>query len=213
MKISNDWTLTSVVSLLLVSSQVFAFGDVEVDRSLCTFVNKGEIAKGAQVKLSCPSLPNEAIKNLEKLIQEQMGVITENLEEQTKSLQKVNRFNDMLSEQVEVLESQLSQIQQERDKALTENKLSQQNDPSSPLLIAEQEALESYDLKKAAELREEYYQTLKSEKQAKIKAMQTELAREAFVSAERWESAFNLPRALMLYKEAVEFKTDYPQAW
>ena len=81
------------------------------------------------------------------------------------------------------------------------------------MLAEERKALEAFDLKKAAELREQYYQALKQEKQAKVAEMQAEMAREAFVSAERWEGAFDAKKALVLYQEAVGFKADYLEAW
>ena len=213
MRINIQLAVSVAVAMSLLSPQVFALGDIEIDKSPCTFVNKGEIAKGAQVKLSCPTLPVEAIQNLEKLIQGQVSALTESIKEQARSSKKVNNYNDYLETQVAELETTIASIQQERDKALVENRVDQQNMPDNLLLVAEQKALEAYDFKKADELGHEYYQGLKAEKQAKIKAMQIEMAREAFVSAERSESAFNLSRALMSYQEAVEFKKDYLQAW
>ena len=198
--------VTAVIALLLFPPQSMAINDVEIDNSPCTFVNKGTIKSFAEIKLNCPTLPPEAIQNLEKLIQE-------HLKEQTRNLRQKNDHIDLLSDQNSVLKDQIARIQQERDRALAENKQDQQNNPDSPLLAEEQKALEAYDLRKAAELREEYYQGLKKEKQARIREMQTEMAREAFVSAERWESAFNSERALELYQEAVGFKPDYPEAW
>ena len=50
------------------------------------------------------------------------------------------------------------------------------------------------------------YQNLKREKTS-------ELAQEAYTAAERWQNAFNMPKALALYQEAVVFRHDYRAAW
>ena len=205
--------VTAVAVLSLMSPRLYALGDIEVDNSRCVFVNKGKIESSAEIKLNCPNLPAEAIKNLEDLIQDHLTSLTSNLKEQTKSLKKVNNFNDYLSDELTKLEEQIAEIQQERDKALAENKDDQQNNPNNLLLAEERQALEKFELKRAAELREEYYQALKKEKQSKILELKTEMAREAFVSAERWENAFESAKALQLYQEAVTFKLDYPSAW
>ena len=61
-------------------------------------------------------------------------------------------------------------------------------------------------MQQVAQIREDYYQILKQEKT-------TELAKEAYTAAERWENAFNMPKALTLYQEAVVFRCDYREAW
>ena len=81
-----------------------------------------------------------------------------------------------------------------------------QKNPENPQLLAEQQALQAGELEQAAQIRERYYQNLKREKTA-------ELAQEAYTAAERWENAFNMPKALALYQEAVGFRRDYPEAW
>jgi tetratricopeptide (TPR) repeat protein len=186
-----------LLAALAVPVPGWAFNDTEIDDSPCTFINKGTVS--GDVKLSCPGLSEQAVKNIEQLLQE-------HLTEQTRNLKQKNDHIDLLTDQI-------ARLKQNREKALAENAEDQQKNPENPLLVAEREALEVFDLKKAAELREQYYQALKQEKQAKVAEMQTEMAREAFVSAERWEDAFNMPKALKLYQEAVEFKADYPEAW
>ena len=194
----SDWLLVSaVLSVLAVPLPVLAFNDTEVDDSPCTFISNGDVS--GHVELNCPGLSSEAVENIEKLLREQ-------LTEQTRNLKQKNDHIDLLTDQI-------ARLKQNREKALAENKQDQQKSPENPLLVEERKALEVFDLKKAAELREQYYQALKQEKQAKVAEMQAEMAREAFVSAERWESAFDTKKALVLYQEAVGFKADYLEAW
>nr|CAA6830833.1 MAG: Unknown protein [uncultured Thiotrichaceae bacterium] len=194
----SNWLLVSaVLSVLAVPVPVLAFNDTEIDDSPCTFISHGDVS--GHVELTCPGLSKEAVENIEKLLQEQ-------LTEQTRNLKQKNDHIDLLTDQI-------ARLKQNREKALADNKQDQQKSPENPLLVEERKALEVFDLKKAAELREQYYQALKQEKQAKVAEMQSEMAREAFVSAERWEGAFDMAKALVLYQEAVGFKADYLEAW
>ena len=196
----SNWLLVSaVLSVLAVPVPALAFNDTEVDDSPCTVVNRGTIEAFAEIKLSCSGLSDQEVRNIEKLLSEQ-------LTEQTRNLKQKNDHIDLLTDQI-------ARLKQNREKALAENTQDQQNNPENPLLVEERKALEVFDLKKAAELREQYYQALKQEKQAKVAEMRAEMAREAFVSAERWEGAFNMAKALVLYQEAVGFKADYLEAW
>ena len=81
-----------------------------------------------------------------------------------------------------------------------------QKNPENPQLLDERQALQTGELEQAAQIRERYYQNLKREKTA-------ELAKEAFTAAERWQSAFNMSKALELYQEAAGFQPNYPAAW
>ncbi len=194
---NSYWLVVAVCTALAVPVPGWAFYDTKVDDSPCTFINTGTV--WGDVELNCPGLSEQAVKNIEKPLRE-------HLLEQTRNLKQKNDHIDLLKEQV-------ARLKQNQERALADNARDQRDNPENPLLLAERQALQVFDLKRAAELREQYYQALKQERQAKIAEMQAEMAREAFVSAERWEDAFNMPKALTLYQEAVDFKVDYQQAW
>lgn len=193
MRSGKRLVLVSVLSVLVLPKQVVAFNDAKIDGSPCTFINKGTIL--GTVQLSCPELSEETVRNIELY-----------LEEQTRNLKQKNDHIDLLNEQI-------AHLQQERDKALAENKRDRRNNPDNALLVDEQDALKAFDLRKAAELREQYYQVLKQKGRDGSAEMRTEIAKEAFIAAKRWEDVPNMAKALSLYQEAVEFKVDYREAW
>lgn len=151
-----------------------------------------DIAKEAVQLASYTNLPGTATQSLLQQLQEQL------LE------QKRNNCN--LSDLLDRYKKDVAEWEKKYRNALSQNAIDLEKHPGNPLLEGEQQALQAGELEQAAQTRERYYQNLKREKTA-------ELAREAFTAAERWENAFNMPKALALYQEAVEFRRDYREAW
>lgn len=118
------------------------------------------------------------------------------------SLPEQNRQMKQMNDHIDLLSDEIARLKQER-----------QSSPENPWLAAEQQAVQSGDLELAAELREQYYQGLKQDKQSKFIEMGAEMAGEAFIAASRWEDASNMKKALSLYQEAIEFKKGYLEAW
>ncbi|MBV6447754.1 tetratricopeptide repeat protein [Nitrosomonas sp.] len=121
-------------------------------------------------------------------------------------LQESHRSQKNLNDLIDKLRKEVADWEQKYKSALAQNAADREKHPDNPLLAQEQQALQAGELEQAAQLRERYYQNLKREKTA-------ELAQEAYTAAERWENAFNMPKALALYQEAVGFRRDYPKAW
>lgn len=121
-------------------------------------------------------------------------------------LQESHRSQKNLNDLIDKLRNEVADWEQKFKSALAQNAADREKHPDNPLLAAEQQALQAGELEQAAQIRERYYQNLKREKTA-------ELAQEAYTAAERWENAFNMPKALALYQEAVVFRRDYPEAW
>jgi len=121
-------------------------------------------------------------------------------------LQESYRSQKYLNDMIDKLSSDVADWEQKYKEALAQNAADRKKHPDDPLLEAEQQALQDGALEQAARHREAYYRNLKQEKTA-------ELANEAYAAASRWESAFNMHRALALYQEAVLFKRDFLPAW
>lgn len=121
-------------------------------------------------------------------------------------LQESHRSQKNLNDFIDKLRNEVADWEQKYKSALVQNAADREKHPDNPLLAQEQQALQAGELEQAAQIRERYYQKLKREKTV-------ELAQEAYTAAERWENAFNLPKALSLYQEAVLFRRDYPEAW
>ncbi|MER0215337.1 MAG: TIR domain-containing protein [Nitrosomonas sp.] len=150
------------------------------------------IAQQAVQVASYTNLPDAAVQTLVAQLQKQLS--------------EEKRNNHNLSDLLERYRSDVAEWESRYRDALVQNAADLQKNPENPQLLAEQQALQAGELEQAAQLRERYYQNLKREKTA-------ELAQEAFTAAERWENAFNMPKALALYQEAVGFRRDYPKAW
>ncbi|MDV6342040.1 SEFIR domain-containing protein [Nitrosomonas sp. Is24] len=161
----------------------------EVPGGLALNVN---IAQEAVQLASYTNLPETATQSLLQQLHEQL------LE------QKCNNRN--LSDLLDRYKKDVAEWEKKYRNALSQNAIDLEKYPGNSLLEAEQQALQVGELEQAAQIREHYYQNLKREKT-------TELAQEAYTAAERWENAFNMPKALALYQEAVVFRRDYPQAW
>ena len=123
-----------------------------------------------------------------------------------KQLSEEKRNNHNLSDLLDRYKKDVAEWERKYRDALVQNVADLQKNPENPQLLAEQQALQAGELEQAAQIRERYYQNLKRKKTA-------ELAQEAYTAAERWENAFNMPKALALYREAVGFRCDYPEAW
>jgi tetratricopeptide (TPR) repeat protein len=160
----------------------------EVPGGLALNVN---IAQEAVQLASYTNLPETATQSLLQQLHEQL------LE------QKRNNYN--LSDLLDRYKKDVAEWEKKYRNALSQNAIDLEKHPGNSLLEAEQQALQAGELEQAAQIREHYYQNLKREKTA-------ELAQEAYAAAERWENAFNMPRALALYREAVEFRRNYPEA-
>jgi len=150
------------------------------------------IAQEAVQVASYTNLPDAAVQTLVAQLQKQLS--------------EEKRNNHNLSDLLERYRNDVAEWERKYRDALVQNAADLQKNPENPQLLAEQQALQAGELEQAAQLREHYYQNLKREKTA-------ELAQEAYTAAERWENAFNMPKALALYQEAVGFRRDYPQAW
>ncbi|MGB2746957.1 MAG: tetratricopeptide repeat protein, partial [Thiofilum sp.] len=184
----------------------YALGDKVIEQSPCSFINTGTVASTAQIKLDCAGLSAEAVRNLEKLIQEFAQSLTANLDEQTRSLKQKN-------DHIELLQAELVRVKAAQAQALADNAKDIKNTPDEPLLVAEREALEVFDFKRAAELRDEYYLKRRAVYREELVKQQAQMAEEAFIAGQRWENAPNVVNALKRYQEAVEFKPDYVEAW
>ena len=150
------------------------------------------IAQQAVQVASYTNLPDAAVQMLVAQLQKQLS--------------EEKRNNHNLSDLLERYRSDVAEWESKYRDALVQNAADLQKNPENPQLLAEQQALQAGELEQAAQIRERYYQNLKREKTA-------ELAQEAYTAAERWENAFNMPKALALYQEAVGFRRDYPEAW
>ncbi len=174
--------------LLLSPGLLFGFAN-KTTQGDCSPVITGDI--NAPIKIDCgkgSEIPIIALAKLENYMQE--------------SYRSQKNLNDL----VDMLRSEVNEWEQKYKNALANNTADLTKNPNNPQLEAERQALQAGELEKAAQFREAYYQNLKQKKT-------TELAKEAFTAAERWESAFNLPRALTLYQEATQFRRDYLRAW
>ncbi|NBQ67831.1 MAG: TIR domain-containing protein, partial [Nitrosomonadaceae bacterium] len=161
----------------------------EIPGGLALNVN---IAQDAVQLASYTNLPETATQSLLQQLHEQL------LE------QKCNNHN--LSDLLDRYKKDVAEWEKKYRNALSQNAIDLEKYPGNPLLEAEQHALQAGELEQAAQIREHYYQNLKREKT-------TELAKEAYTAAERWENAFNMPKALALYQEAVVFGRDCREAW
>lgn len=161
----------------------------EVPGGLALNVN---IAQEAVQLASYTNLPETATQSLLQQLHEQL------LEQK--------RNNRNLNDLLDRYKKDVAEWEKKYRNALSQNAIDLEKHPGNPLLEAEQHALQAGELEQAAQIREHYYRNLKREKTA-------ELAQEAYTAAERWESAFNMRKALVLYQEAVEFRRDYPKAW
>ncbi|MBX9636470.1 MAG: TIR domain-containing protein [Nitrosomonas sp.] len=150
------------------------------------------IAQQAVQVASYTNLPDAAVQTLVAQLEKQLS--------------EEKRNNHNLSDLLERYRSDVAEWESKYRDALVQNAADLQKNPENPQLLAEQQALQAGELEQAAQIRERYYQNLKREKTA-------ELAKEAYTAAERWENAFNMPKALALYQEAVVFRRDYPEAW
>lgn len=161
----------------------------EVPGGLALNVN---VAQDEVQLASYTNLPETATQSLLQQLQEQL------LEQK--------RNNDNLSDLLDRYKKDVAEWEKKYRNALSQNATDLEKHPGDPLLEAEQQALQAGELQQAAQLREDYYQILRREKT-------TELAKEAYTAAERWENAFNMPKALEFYREATGFKPDYLAAW
>ncbi|MBS0586675.1 MAG: TIR domain-containing protein [Proteobacteria bacterium] len=150
------------------------------------------IAQQAVQVASYTNLPDAAVQTLVAQLQKQLS--------------EEKRNNHNLSDLLERYRNDVAEWERKYRDALEQNAADLRKNPENPQLLAEQQALQAGELEQAAQIRERYYQNLKREKTA-------ELAQEAYTAAERWENAFNMPKALALYQEAVIFRRDYPEAW
>ena len=132
------------------------------------------------------------------------------LEEELK-IQK--RTNYDLSDLITSYREKVKDWEEKYHEAINQNNEDLQKEPDNHLLIAEKAALEIGDFELTAELRERYFRQLKQAQLNIIETMKKELALEAFIAGERWESANGLARALPLFQEAVELLPMYPEAW
>jgi hypothetical protein len=132
------------------------------------------------------------------------------LEEELKTQKRTNYD---LSDLISSYRDKVKQWEEKYHEAINQNTKDLEKEPDNPLLIAEKAALEVGDFELTAELRERYYRQLKQAQLNKIETMKKELALEAFIAGERWESANGLARALPLFQEAAELLPAYPEAW
>ena len=177
-----------IFALLLFPGASFGFANKTTSGD-CSPVITGDIK--AQVTIECGNdsgIPPGALAKLEAYLQES------------------HRSQKNLNDFIDKLRNEVADWEQKYKSALAQNAADREKHPDNPLLAAEQQALQAGELEQAAQLRERYYQNLKREKTS-------ELAQEAYTAAERWQNAFNMPKALALYQEAVVFRHDYRAAW
>ena len=180
--------LIVMIWLMLFPGALLGFGD-KATKGDCSPIITGDIK--APIKIECgkaSEIPIQALAKLEIYLQE--------------SYRSQKNLNDLIDK----LRTEVTGWEQKYKDALVQNTTDRKKNPGNSQLEKEQQALQAGELEKAAQIREAYYQDLKQAKTA-------ELAKEAYVAAERWEGAFKLARALELYQEAVMFRRNYPEAW
>jgi len=183
--------LIAVNTLLLLSLMPFSTYAGIADKTTqgdCSPIITGDVKAKIEIKCTGVSIPKKALEKLETYMEE--------------SYKTEKNLNDHIG----LLKKEIADWEQKYKQAISQNKDDLKKAPDDPQLLAEQQALQAGELEKAAEIREAYYQKQKRQKTA-------ELAEEAYTAAERWESAFNMQKALTLYQEAVMFRPDYPAAW